>query len=49
VDYLTQQWLYAVEIMQTYTKPELEQAADFMRPERDKLFPYSGRDTNLNH
>ncbi len=42
VDYLTQQGLYAVEIMRTYTKPELEQAAGFMNQDRDKLLPYSG-------
>lgn len=42
VEYLTQQGLYAVEVMQTYSREELKQAAQFLKPERDSLLPYSG-------
>ncbi|MHC1786619.1 MAG: ribonucleoside-diphosphate reductase subunit alpha [Christensenellales bacterium] len=42
VDYLTQQGLYAPEVLQTYRAAELEEAAGFMRQERDQLLPHSG-------
>ena len=42
VTYLTEQGLYAVEVLQNYTAEELEQAALIMQPERDKLLPHSG-------
>lgn len=42
VEYLTAQGLYAPQTLQTYLPQELEQAAAFMQPERDKLLPYSG-------
>lgn len=42
VEYLTQQGLYAAQVLQTYLPAELEEAAAFMQPERDKLLPYSG-------
>ena len=42
VSYLTQQGLCAEELLQTYTKDELDRAAQYMQPERDQLLPYSG-------
>ncbi len=42
VSYLTEQGLYAVQALQTYTPAQLREAATFMQPERDKLLPYSG-------
>ncbi|NLD33477.1 MAG: ribonucleoside-diphosphate reductase subunit alpha [Clostridiales bacterium] len=42
ISYLTQQGLCAEQMLQTYTADELNRAAQFMRPERDQLFPYSG-------
>ncbi|NLA53696.1 MAG: ribonucleoside-diphosphate reductase subunit alpha, partial [Clostridiales bacterium] len=42
LNYLTQQGLAAPVMLQTYSALELEEAAGFIRPQRDLLFPYSG-------
>jgi ribonucleoside-diphosphate reductase alpha chain len=42
VSYLTDQGLYAAEVMQTYTSNDLQAAAQFIQPDRDDLLPYSG-------
>lgn len=42
--YLTDEGLYGNYILATYSPQEIEKAATFMCPERDKLFNYSGLD-----
>ena len=42
--YLTDEGLYGNYILASYTPQEIETAAGFMCPERDKLFNYSGLD-----
>ncbi|MGN1308219.1 MAG: ribonucleoside-diphosphate reductase subunit alpha, partial [Akkermansia sp.] len=42
VAYLVQEELYGRYITEAYSREELAEAADFMKPERDKLFNYSG-------
>ncbi|WP_319505563.1 ribonucleoside-diphosphate reductase subunit alpha [Bacteroides graminisolvens] len=42
--YLTDQGLYGSYILESYSPAEIEEAAAFMRIERDKLFNYSGLD-----
>ena len=42
LQYLTAKGLYGAYILKAYTPEEIEEAATFMRPERNKLFNYSG-------
>ena len=42
LQYLTAKGLYGAYILEAYTPEEFEEAATFMRPERNKLFNYSG-------
>lgn len=42
LQYLTAKGLYGAYILEAYTPEEIEKAATFMRPERNKLFNYSG-------
>lgn len=42
LQYLTAKGLYGAYILEAYTLEEIEEAATFMRPERNKLFNYSG-------
>lgn len=42
LQYLTAKGLYGAYILEAYTPEEVEEAATFMRPERNKLFNYSG-------
>ncbi len=42
VTYLTEQGLYATEVLQTYTHSDLQAAAQLIQPDRDELLPYSG-------
>lgn len=42
--YLTDEGLYGSYILDSYSRQEIEEAAAFMRPERDKLLNYSGLD-----
>ena len=42
LQYLTAKGLYGAYILEAYTPEEIEEAATFMRPERNKLFNYSG-------
>lgn len=42
--YLTEEGLYGSYILNTYSQEEIEEAAGFMQPERDKLLNYSGLD-----
>lgn len=42
VAYLVQEELYGRYITEAYSREELAEAAGFMKPERDKLFNYSG-------
>ncbi len=42
VRYLTDEGLYGTDVLQHYSKDEMLEAAKLMRPERDKLLPYSG-------
>lgn len=42
LQYLTAKDLYGAYILEAYTPEEIEEAATFMRPERNKLFNYSG-------
>ncbi|EJX02652.1 ribonucleotide-diphosphate reductase subunit alpha [gut metagenome] len=44
VRYLTDEGLYGGYILDHYTPDELEEAARFLRPERNRLFNYSGLD-----
>ena len=44
VRYLTDEGLYGDYILAHYTTDELEEAARFLRPERNRLFNYSGLD-----
>ena len=44
VRYLTDEGLYGDYILAHYTADELEEAARFLRPERNRLFNYSGLD-----
>lgn len=44
VRYLTDEGLYGDYILTHYTADELEEAARFLRPERNRLFNYSGLD-----
>lgn len=45
--YLTDEGLYGGYILEHYTRAELEEAAAFIRPERNELFTYSGLDLML--
>lgn len=45
--WLTDQNLYGAYILQHYTRAEIEEAAGFLKPERDELFTYSGLDLLL--
>ncbi|HIT31414.1 MAG TPA: ribonucleoside-diphosphate reductase subunit alpha [Candidatus Enterenecus stercoripullorum] len=45
--YLTDEGLYGPYILEHYSQQELEQAARFLRPERDKLLTYAGLDLLL--
>ena len=42
--YLTNEGLYGSYILESYSQQEIEEAAGFICPERDKLFNYSGLD-----
>lgn len=42
--YLTNEGLYGSYILDAYSQQEIEEAAEFICPERDKLFNYSGLD-----
>lgn len=42
LQYLTAKGLYGAYILEAYTPEEIEEASTFMRPERNKLFNYSG-------
>ena len=42
--YLTDEGLYGDYILASYSRGEIDDAAGFIRPERDKLFNYSGLD-----
>lgn len=42
LQYLTAKGLYGAYILEAYTPEEIEEAATFIRPERNKLFNYSG-------
>ena len=42
--YLTNEGLYGSYILDSYSQQEIEEAAGFICPERDKLFSYSGLD-----
>lgn len=42
--YLTKQGLYGAYILEEYTREEIEQAEEYIRPERNRLFNYSGFD-----
>ncbi|MEY8684929.1 ribonucleoside-diphosphate reductase subunit alpha [Bacteroides sp. AN502(2024)] len=42
--YLTNEGLYGSYILDSYSQQEIEEAAGFICPERDKLFNYSGLD-----
>lgn len=42
LQYLTAKDLYGAYILEAYTPEEIEEAATFMHPERNKLFNYSG-------
>lgn len=42
LQYLRAKGLYGAYILEAYTPEEIEEAATFMRPERNKLFNYSG-------
>jgi ribonucleoside-diphosphate reductase alpha chain len=42
--YLTDEGLYGSYILASYSPEEIEEAAGFICPERDKLFNYSGLD-----
>ena len=42
--YLTNEGLYGSYILNSYSQQEIEEAAGFICPERDKLFNYSGLD-----
>ncbi len=44
LSYLTNEGLYGSYILNSYSREEIEEAAEFIRPERDKLFNYSGLD-----
>ena len=44
VQYLTEAGFYCTEVLQEYSRDELERAASFMVPERDNLLNYSGFD-----
>lgn len=44
VRFLTNEGLYGNYILENYTDEELEEAARYMRPERNRLFNYSGLD-----
>ena len=45
--YLTDEGLYGTYILERYSREELEQAASFLRPERNALFTYAGLDLQL--
>lgn len=42
--YLTKQGLYGAYILEEYNREEIEQAEEYIRPERNRLFNYSGFD-----
>lgn len=42
IQYLTKQGLYGAYILEHYSKEELRQAESMLRPERDKIFNFSG-------
>lgn len=42
--YLTEEGLYGSYILAAYSQQEIEEAAGFICPDRDKLFNYSGLD-----
>ena len=42
--YLTKQGLYGAYILEEYNREEIEQAEEYIRPERNRLFNYSGLD-----
>ena len=42
IQYLTEQGLYGAYILEHYSKEELRQAESMLRPERDKIFNFSG-------
>ena len=45
--WLTDEGLYGAYILEHYSREELEQAAAFLRPERNALFTYAGLDLQL--
>lgn len=45
--YLTDEGLYGSYILEHYSRAEIDEAAGFLCPERDKLFTYSGLDLLL--
>ena len=45
--YLTDEGLYGAYILERYTRQEIDQAAGFIRPERNDLFTYAGLDLLL--
>ena len=47
IRYLTDEGLYGDYILAHYSRQEIEQAAGFLRPERDRLCTYSGLDLLL--
>lgn len=42
--YLTKQGLYGAYILEEYNREEIEQAEEYIRPDRNRLFNYSGFD-----
>lgn len=42
--YLTKQGLYGAYILEEYNREEIEQVEEYIRPERNRLFNYSGLD-----
>lgn len=44
IGYLTKQGLYGAYILEEYSREEIEQAEEYIRPERNRLFNYSGLD-----
>lgn len=47
VKYMTEEGLYGDYILQNYSEEEINEAASFIRPERNKLLNYSGLDLLL--
>lgn len=44
IQYLTKQGLYGAYILENYSREEIEQAEKYIKPERNRLFNYSGFD-----